>query len=513
MGFITKKNTLNLNQKKIGAILSYIQLLSGVLFTLLITPILLGKIGKSEFGIISVSKSLISYLNLITLGIGSAFLRFNIKYRVNNDKIGENKLNGTFMYIYLFMSILMLLAGALLFFVVPKLFGNEFTLKEIRKTQIIIIISTIEMAISLPLSIYKMNINAYEKFIFAKIIGCVTTILNPLIKLPVVFFGGLSVEIVIFTSILNILLNIIIMIYAKSKLKVKCKFGKPVKGILKKIFAFSIFILIGQVVDIINWNVDNIIIGNMLGTKSVAVYTIAATFNTYFLSFIGVFIVLFAPQVYKNQSEHDGKFACKENSLLMIKVGKIQGFLSMLIFLGYVAIGNQFINLWVGPSYKDAYIAALCLISPLVLSSMYSLGIEIRRTVNKHQYSSLFMIVVSCINIGLTVLFINYFGIIGAALGTLISHIVNLTFITFYYNFYVGIDMKLYFKKIIRFSFGWIIPLGVAIGLSYVKLNLWQFILCGIAFVIVYVVSVYLFSINKQERIFINSKIKKLVEK
>ena len=61
-----KKN----NELKAGVLLSYVNLAIGMIIPLIYTPIMLRLLGQAEYGLYSLSNSVISYLSLLTFGIG-----------------------------------------------------------------------------------------------------------------------------------------------------------------------------------------------------------------------------------------------------------------------------------------------------------------------------------------------------------------------------------------------------------------------------------------------------------
>ena len=62
------------NQRKIGAILSYALIIANTLITILYTPILISKLGQSEYGLYSLITSVIGYLTILDLGFGNAIV-------------------------------------------------------------------------------------------------------------------------------------------------------------------------------------------------------------------------------------------------------------------------------------------------------------------------------------------------------------------------------------------------------------------------------------------------------
>ena len=64
-----------LNQRKAGSILSYIYIFLSNTISLIYTPIMLGILGQSEYGLIGTANSITSYLSLLSMGIGASYVR------------------------------------------------------------------------------------------------------------------------------------------------------------------------------------------------------------------------------------------------------------------------------------------------------------------------------------------------------------------------------------------------------------------------------------------------------
>ena len=72
-----------MDQKRSGAILSYIQIFVNLIVGLLMTPILLGYLGKSEYGLYQIVGSFFSYVTLFESCTTASVLRY---YCYEKDK-------------------------------------------------------------------------------------------------------------------------------------------------------------------------------------------------------------------------------------------------------------------------------------------------------------------------------------------------------------------------------------------------------------------------------------------
>ena len=88
------------NQRKSGAILSYVSIFVNTVIQLFYTPLITKMLGQSEYGLYSLANSTIGYLSVLDLGFGNAIIVFTAKYRAQNDKESEQKLHGMFKVVF-----------------------------------------------------------------------------------------------------------------------------------------------------------------------------------------------------------------------------------------------------------------------------------------------------------------------------------------------------------------------------------------------------------------------------
>ena len=100
-----------MNQIRAGAVLSYVSMALSTIISLVYTPIMLERLGDSEFGVYQAVLPIISYLNLLSFGLGSAYVRYYSRFRATGDKKGCAKLNGMFLITYLVLGAAVLVIG------------------------------------------------------------------------------------------------------------------------------------------------------------------------------------------------------------------------------------------------------------------------------------------------------------------------------------------------------------------------------------------------------------------
>ena len=72
-----------MNQRRWGAVLSYVNIILTVVVGLLYTPLMLRLLGQSEYGLYSLIGSVVGYLSVLDMGLGNTLVRYTAKNRVD----------------------------------------------------------------------------------------------------------------------------------------------------------------------------------------------------------------------------------------------------------------------------------------------------------------------------------------------------------------------------------------------------------------------------------------------
>lgn len=442
---------INLNKQiKFGIILQYAQMFLSILINLIYTPIMIRILGQSEYGIYNLASSIISYLSLLSLGFGSSYIRFYSRYKANDEK-EIKKLNGLYLIVFSFIGIVALIAGFFISNNVSIFFNSTYSDNDLYIARILMIFLTINLAISFPASVFVSYITSQEKFIFQKIINIGKTVVSPILSVLLLFLGYGSIGMVIITTFVSIVIDIMNIIYCFKKLNMKVSFGKIDWRLLKEIAIFSIFIALNSIIDQINWQTDKVILGKMVNSSAVAVYAVASTINTMYINFSNAISSVFAPKINAIVAGNKENMDEKLNEIF-IKVGRMQFFVVLLILSGFIFFGKYFVIKWVGKDYQESYYVALILMIPMLIPLTQNAGIEIRRAKNMHKEISVISFGIAIFNVILTILLVPTAGVKGAALGTCISIVVNCIIINIFCHKKVKLNMIKFWKEIFKMT-------------------------------------------------------------
>lgn len=497
------------SQRKSGVILSYISIIINTLIQLIYTPLLIKFLGQAEYGLYSLVASIIGYLTVLDLGFGNAIIVYTAKYREQKRFDEEKKLHGMFKIVFIIIGIIATLLGIILYFNVDLIFASKMTLEELSKMKIMMLILSLNLFMSFTFSIYGSIINAYEKFVFIKLVSILNTILRTIIMIPLLFLGYKSITLCIVITVVNAIVLLSNYIYCKKKLKVSTKYLGFDKTIFKTIIGYSVWIFMGTIVDKANWSVDNFVLGSVSGTIAVSIYSIAATLNQMFISLSTAISGVLLPKMSKLVAR---KASSEELTNEMIKVGRLQNYIIFLMCGGLIIFGKSFIRFWAGSGFEESYYVALLLIIPVCVPLIQNLGLSIMQALNKYKFISITSLIMAIVNIIISIFLAKKFGAIGAALGTCISLIIcNVIMINIYYFKYLKLNIKKFWIQIIKQSIPFTIPIFIVLIIkSILVLNYkLDFIVYGFVYVVLFCITSYLFSMNEYEKDMLNKILRK----
>lgn len=501
------------NQRKIGAILSYIVIALNIIVGIAYTPFLIRMLGQAEYGLYSIVYSVISCITLMDMGFGNAIIIYTARYINQGNKEKQEKLHGMFFIIYCVIGILAAAVGLVLYFNVNTLFGKTLTTLEISKAKIMMLILTFNLAITFPFSIFGNILVAHEKFVVNKIVNIIQILLKPIIMIPLLLCGYKSIAMVIVLTVVNIIclgLNTIVCI---KKVKVKLKFKKFDVKLLKEIFAYSFFIFLNQVIDRVNWSLDQFVLGAVAGTVATAVYSVASQLNSMYMNFSTAISGVMLPKVTKME---DDKANNKEFSDVFISTGRIQYILMALIITGFVIFGKTFINWWAGEGYSNTYIIACILMIPMTIPLIQNIGLSILQAKNLFKYRTMIFLGIAILNIAISIPLAKVYGGIGAAIGTAISLILGQGIIlNIYYQKKVGIDIVRFWKNILKMTIPiiFVVIYGIFLNNMWVSENIIVLVIKIVLYSLVYCTIMWLFGMNDYEKHLIKKPVSKIIEK
>lgn len=486
------------NQIKIGAILSYLSIGINIIAGLVYTPWMVDTIGKSDYGLYTLSNSLIT-LFLVDLGLSSAVSRYVAKYRAEGRQDKVNNFLGAVYKLYLIIDAVIFIALIIIYFCIDSIYV-KLTPAELGKFKVVYLISASFAVINFPFVTFNGILNSYEEFVHLKLADVIYRILLVALTVITLLLGGRLYGLVVVHAIVGLIIIVYKWIVVKKRIKLRVNWKYSDFSLYKDIFGFSIWVTISSLAQRLVFNITPSILGAVASSATIAVFGIVTTIEGYTYTITtainGMFMAKIS-RIYECGGEQD------ELMPLMLSVGKFQYAINGLIVAGFAVIGKEFINLWIGSTYLDAYYGILLVIIPgLFFNSMQiaNTAMIVRKKVNLQAWVNLGM---GIVNIIMSIILSSYLGVIGACISISIAYMLRAMALLFIYKRVLKIDMA---RFVINCYIRMGIPIIITIVLGYLMNSLFSnggwlvFASKGLVIIGIYTAVTLLLGLNSEER-------------
>ena len=430
------------SQKKTGALLGYANILVKNLVNLIYVPLLLHFLGQGDYGVFQMTSSVVFALTLLSAGFYGSYVRFYMRERAagcDDCGLGVCRLNGMFLLVYLTVAALCVVGGLAMAMNTHVLFSGGLTSGEIGLARVLLVVMSVNIAVTMVSTPFDSYIVAHERFVFQQSRQLLTALAQPFLALLLLWLGMGAVGVACAQLAVSSILLVLNIGFAVRKLGMRFAFRGLQWPMLKAVAVFSFWNFLNQIFDLVNNNVPNFLLGAMSSSAAVAVFSISLQIRNIFFSMSTTMAGVFVPQINRIVAETDDNAVLTR---LMTRVGRYQMVIFWYLFGGFVVLGQYFVCLWAGAANSDAYWLTVIMALPVMIPLTQNTGIEIQRAKNRHKIRSLIYILTSVIDIVISVLLIPAIGYWATAIGYITSVVLGTgLFMNWYYHARIGLDM------------------------------------------------------------------------
>lgn len=494
------KNKVNLKSRKVAIIISYLVILVNTFSNLILTPLYLRFLGMEQYGLYQMVYSVAHYLLILDFGISTTMVRYISGYHMKNDYDSEQNFSAHCLTIVIILITAVIGIGVAvnthLEGIYPSITLNE---APIAHSSFILMIAAI--AATILTHFFEGVIMSYEQFVIVKAVSLIKLCLKLILTISSLLLGLGIIGIVLVDLLVTLCSLIAYAIYSFGKLKFKIVFGQFDKQLIISILTFMLAILLQAIVQYVNSVVDKTILGIKTTKTDVAIYSIAMTFITLFNSLPSAITGVFLPQAVKLVNTTEDR---DELTAFVVRPGRYQFVICSGILAGFVILGKDFISIWAGKDSLLAWTIALIIMTPNMIPLIENAALSILDAKKKRMFRSVVLLIISVINVGLTLVLVSKVGAIGAPIGTALAFIVGYGIImNIYYERVIGLKVLKLFKMVI--SRIWVCVLvasGVTIAFKYLVpcKTLIHLLLNMTVFCVVYFGALLKFGFNHVER-------------
>lgn len=498
-----------MNQLKIGAFLSYLNLFISNIFGILLTPYIIICLGDADYGLYTTMGALVIYFSILDFGLKNTVFRFVSLYQLEKNQEKEKEFLSTTLFISLLIMLVMGIFGIILYFQLDNIYKNSLTTLELIKAKKMFILLVLSLMVGFPGNVVYGICNGYQEFIFSRLSLIIRYLTRAILIIILLKFNGDSLSLVWIDFLMNFIHIIISFIFVIYKLKIHFSIKFINSMIIKEIFAYSIWVFVVVIISRTQWLSGQLILGITTNTTTVAYYGIAVLLGTYYTLFASTFQELLLPKATEINSKN---LNGEQLTFQIIKVARIILFILLPILTGFYFFGEDFLTLWINENYIKSWTITFLIMLTLTIPLTLEFGISIIQAQNTLKEFSIFNLVILMFFVILGY-FLSYdYGstgyIICILISIIISTLINILLFKKLFDFKIyNFFKEVFFKNLITIFI--LIIVGYFINQLFINVNWFIFLYKLLILSVLYYTTIYFISLNIEEKNIINKIVSK----
>ena len=397
-----------------------------VLIGIFMLPFNVAHLGQSAYGLWVLVASITVYFSMLDLGYGVAQVRFAAKYRAQGDFKALNEIASTMFCVFSGIGLLTFLVAFVIALNLDHIF--ELTPEQVRTGQIVFLFISAFVALGFPVSVFGGIVNGFQRQYLNGAVAFVTAIVVALVNVAVLLAGYGLRELVAATIGVRILSYVAYALNAYRVfpgLSIRPRFFN--RDRLREITGFSVFIVIIDLANKLNYSTDTIVIGAFMGTAAVAIWAVAQRLIEIVQRITDQLNGALFPVVV------DSSTVERVDKLQKILVQGTRLSLAMVVPLATVLglTARPLVMLWVGPNFEASVNIIYILSIVVALRVGNATSTVVLKGAGLHKVLALSNLSMALSNLVLSIVLVRWYGLIGVAIGTLIPMVVFPMFVVF----------------------------------------------------------------------------------
>jgi len=421
-----------------GISLSYLEFFVRLALGLVMTPVILGYLGKAGYGLWASLGSMVGYFGIFNINF--AVVKYVAEYRAQGRRADLSKLISSILGIFGVIGGVILLTFVALNSLIPGFF--HLSPEWAPAARLTFVIMGLNLVCGLLTGVFANIIYGHERVDVQKSFTIMQALVtNSLILLFLhLGFGLVGVAAAATLGWLALMVSCVIYISRRH-------YGISVHSrfldfkLLKEIAPYSIRTQVLALCAQVLYNTDNLVIGVILGVITVTPYEIG-----YKLCFMAVTMMyMVSNTLFPSLSRLYASGDLEGLRNLYLKIANFSVNSIMILSLFLVSCGREFIAIWVGPENVLAQRVFFVLVSLNLVHAVAGPAGQLLLAIGRNRLFTFSALADAILNLGLSILLCRKIGLVGVPLGTLIAHLLTDSWVvTWLACRYIGLSFKKY---------------------------------------------------------------------
>lgn len=403
-----------------NAATNYGRMLIQMASVFVLTPYIIARIGADDFGLWSLVISALGFLSLLDLGFGTGVVKYVAECHGSGDIHKRNRILSTLAAVYLAIAIASGVCIAVLSVLFNQLFGIPAAQHQ-KATALLWILAVRFVLLALPLGLFRNALFGEQKVYLINVIQVVATVAYA-VGTWLALEQGYDVVALAWVNLAAMLIEYLGYAWFAYRKMADLRLSHRLldKRLLKEAASFSSAQFLINVAALILLRTDPIIVKAFLPLSAVAIYAVALKVaeNAYLLA--KQFTNLLGPlaaQLKGNAEETKIRF-------IFVNCTKFAMAPCMILTVAMYLFGAEALTFWVGPTFAPGGVVLMVLLTAMTIGMAELTSSAVLSMTGHHRITAWAAVAEVLVNVGLSVALARPLGLVGIAVGTLVTSVV-----------------------------------------------------------------------------------------
>ncbi len=398
---------------------NWVLIVATVAATYILTPFIIRTLGQDGYGTWTLITAMTGYMSLLALGVPMASVRYLAQDVAEGDAGKMNKTIGTCATLYLAIGAGALLAGAAL-----TVAFNSYDVPQALRAQALVAFSLVVVQVSagfiglLPEGIMF----AHHEFVVRNLVRIAGVLLRLCLTIAALSISPSLIALAaVQVACLAFDFGVSWMLIRRRYPAVRISVADFDRQVLRKIFSFSVWVLLLNAGARLIFETDALVIGAFMGVQSIPYYVVANSLIVYVMEFVIAIAAVVSPMATKLHTAGDSR----QLREIFLRWSKVSLSLSAMAGLFLIVLGPSFIGQWLEPSFVEpsGQVLQILMISSFVFLPIRGVAMPILLGIGQPRLLTVALLGAGALKMALSVLLIGPLGLAGVALGTAIANV------------------------------------------------------------------------------------------
>jgi O-antigen/teichoic acid export membrane protein len=397
-----------------------------IVLGLVVLPFNVAHLGKAAYGLWMLTASVTAYFSILDLGYSGAIVKFVAQYRSRRDARALNEILSTMFFLFAAFGTITYGVAIAIAMHLDRLF--HVTPDQVHVGQLVLLIISLNVAMGMAFSVFGGVINGFQRYDLNNLVGTISSLVTAAVNVAVLDAGYGLVELVAATTAVRLLTY---FVYRSNAYRVfpalRIRAGSFRIARLREVTFFSVYILLIDWANKVNYSVDALVIGAFLSTSAVAVWTVGQRLAEVTQRLTNQLNDMLFPMIVDNDA------AARADRLRSIFVQGTRLSLAAVVPLGgtMMLMAGPLVRAWVGPDFGASVLVLRLLTCTVIVRVGNSTATTLLKGAGQHRLVAFTNGLAAIVNLAVSMAAVKPLGLAGVALGTLIPVCLAATIVVF----------------------------------------------------------------------------------